>query len=84
MRSCTIDGASIETEEGIGDGAYSLLDVAGTPDEIGHAIAEALKEGDLGTRDESCLDKGPLFLNVRIKFWKEQEYESSISAPASS
>lgn len=62
-RQATIVGASIEDEGGRGDGAYSLLDVTGTPAEIGFEIACALKESDL-TNVPPTAD---LYLNLRIK-----------------
>ncbi len=69
MRVCEITNASCEDAEGRGDGAYSLLDVSGSPEEIGKAIADALKEGDLGSGNRSAINDGKeLFLNVRIKF----------------
>ncbi len=69
-RMCQIVGGSVELENGAGDGAYDLLNVVGSPDDIGKAIAESLKECDLfvgGTRSEIKAGRD-LYLNVRIKF----------------
>lgn len=70
QRLCHIVSASVEEENGAGDGAYDLLDVAGTPDEIGKAIADSLKEADLFSgRRPSAIDAGlELYLTVRIQF----------------
>jgi hypothetical protein len=70
-RHCVIDSASIELENGAGDGAYDLLDVSGTPDEIGKAIADSLRDSDMSRGPEWFFLKdgdGELYLNVRIKF----------------
>lgn len=68
-RICQIVDGSVELENGAGDGAYDLFNVVGTPDDIGKAIAESLKECDLfsgGTHSE--IEAGQdLYLNVRIK-----------------
>lgn len=68
-RFCVIDMASIEDEDGAGDGAYGLHDVCGTPEEIGKAIAETLAECDMSMGPAwSYIDNGePLYLNIRIK-----------------
>jgi hypothetical protein len=47
MRYCKIESASIELANGAGDGAYGLLGVIGSPEQIGNAIAEELTEGDM-------------------------------------
>lgn len=75
QRPCHIVSASIEEENGAGDGAYDLLDVAGTPDEIGKAIADSLKETDLYSgRRPSAIDAGlDLYLTVKIKFRKPEQ-----------
>lgn len=72
QRLCRIVSGSVEEENGAGDGAYDLFDVVGTPDEIGKAIADSLKEADLYSgRRSSAIDAGhDLYLTVRIKFCK--------------
>ena len=42
-RLCHIVSASVEEENGAGDGAYDLFDTVGTPDEIGKAIQAGLQ-----------------------------------------
>lgn len=70
MRYCIIAEGSLENEAGQGDGAYSLLDVEGTPEEIGKAIADALADCDLACGAESTIASEPLYLNLRIKVWQ--------------
>jgi hypothetical protein len=74
QRLCHIVSASVEEENGAGDGAYDLFDRVGTPDEIGNAIAESLKEADLFSgRRPSAIDAGQdLYLTVRIKFCRPE------------
>jgi len=74
QRVCHIVAASVEEESGAGDGAYDLFDQTGTPDEIGKAIADSLKEADLYSgRRPSAIDAGhDLYLTVRIKFCKPE------------
>jgi hypothetical protein len=74
QRLCHIVSASVEEENGAGDGAYDLFDRVGTPDEIGKAIAESLKEADLFSgRRPSAIDAGhDLYLTVSIKFCKPE------------
>lgn len=70
-RTCTIVDGSIEDEDGKGDGAYTLLDVTGTPDEVGLAIAAGLRDCDLVCGKVSLLDAGKdVFLTLRIKVQK--------------
>jgi hypothetical protein len=76
-RMCEIVGGSVELENGAGDGAYDLFHVVGTPDDIGTAIAESLKECDLfggGTRSMIEAEQD-LYLNVRIKIARIHEAE---------
>ncbi len=73
MRDCIITDASIELQNGAGDGAYSLLDVHGTPDDIGKAVADALREGDMCQGPTNAIIEdcdGELYLTMRIKFAK--------------
>lgn len=67
-RIITITDGAIEDGEGRGDGAYDLLDVSGTPAEIGHAIAASLALVGLsgGSRDLPS-DSEPLYLSLRIR-----------------
>lgn len=68
-RECKIISGSLEVESGAGDGAYDLLDVEGTPEEVGQAIGESLALCDIMTGGcDSILAGGTdLFLNLRIK-----------------
>lgn len=69
-RFCSIENASIELPDGGGDGAYDLLDVAGTPEEVGAKIAESLKESFLMSGDKCYPDDGEIFITLRIKITK--------------
>src|SRR5687767_4954845 len=69
QRICQIVDGSLLDAEGRGDGAYDLLDVAGTPEEIGKAIADSLREADLGNGSNGDVLEGQgrdLFLELRI------------------
>lgn len=74
QRRCHIVSGSVEEKSGAGDGAYDLFGRVGTPDEIGTAIADSLKEADLYSgRCPSAIDAGHhLYLTVRIKFCKPE------------
>jgi len=61
-RYCRVVGASIVDQQGRGDGAYNLLDVHGTPEQVGANIAASLKESDL-----SSVAEGALTLTVTIE-----------------
>jgi hypothetical protein len=72
-RLCEIVDGGITVEDGTGDGAYNLVDVTGTPDDIGKAVAEYLKTADLwcGSKNGDYLASAAgmaLYLDVRIKF----------------
>jgi hypothetical protein len=70
LRLCHIVAATVETANGAGDGAYGLHDVAGSPEEIGHAIAQELAALDMMQGSSMLIEKGhDLCLNIRIKFW---------------
>jgi hypothetical protein len=73
MRVCHIVNADFSSKEDgpLDDGAYDLFDKVGTPDQIGKAIAAALRDGDLfqGSHCRSLIDAGhDLYLTVKIKF----------------
>jgi hypothetical protein len=73
-RICHIVDATIELEDGGGDGAYDLFDRVGSPDDIGKLIAASLKEADLlsGRRLLGAVeDRGQdAYLVLKIKFSK--------------
>lgn len=75
MRYCKIESACIETANGAGDGAYGLLGVRGTPEEIGRAIAEDLELSDMtrGPTETLIADRDDeLYLTVRIRFARHE------------
>lgn len=74
-RICQIVDGSVGTDEDAdGDGAYSLFDLTGTPEEIGKAIAESLKSLDIYQGGDLLLAdrKRELFLKLVIKFSEVQ------------
>lgn len=78
-RICQIVSGSVEDETGAGDGAYDLHDVVGTPEEIGKAVADSLKEGDLFRGQKSSIDDSrAIFLNLRIKFQKKLDSSAGL------
>jgi len=70
-RFCTIIHGGVGRDENAADdGAYDLLDVSGTPEEVGRAIAESLKATDLWNAQGggAIEDRGrPVFLNLTIR-----------------
>jgi hypothetical protein len=70
-RICTIINGSVGGDrDAADDGAYDLLDATGTPEEIGKAIADSLRECDLlrGGRTSFLEDmKQPVYLNITIR-----------------
>lgn len=70
-RFCHIQSASIVDRNDAGDGAYDLLGVGGSPEEVGAAITRALKETDLAAGSRSLLDSGEVIrLNIHIDIQK--------------
>ncbi len=70
MRQCKITNGWVgDSETCAADGAYDLLDVSGTPEEIGKAIADSLRESDIMQgRDLLLADRGAdIFLTVTIR-----------------
>jgi hypothetical protein len=75
-RMCHVEYASIGTEESPdADGAYDLHDIEGTPEEIGKAIADSLKDADVYRGGSySLIESGhELVLNLRIRLWIEEK-----------
>lgn len=72
MRNCVIEFADIEDERGAGDGAYSLHDLTGEPEEIGKQIAAALADCDLGAVGEpGAVERGEsVVLTIKIRVRK--------------
>lgn len=69
-RTCKIiDGQVGKTPAADDDGAYDLLDVEGTPEEVGKAIADSLAEADLfGGGQGTYLERGqPIYINITIR-----------------
>ena len=62
MRRATIKGATVEDCTGGADAAYSLLDLEGTPDQLGASIASKIAEVDL-----TNAAPGPLTLYLTIE-----------------
>lgn len=71
-RFCHIESASIIDSNDAGDGAYDLIGVEGSPEEVGAEILKALKECDLSAGIHgSLLDKGEtLTLSIHVKIRK--------------
>lgn len=73
-RVCTIVSGGVGCDQDAGDdGAYDLLDVSGTPEEIGKAIAESLAGFDVcAGREATFGDKGQdVYLTVTIRVSQE-------------
>lgn len=71
MRYCRIESACVEDEVCAGDGAYGLIGVEGTPNEVAMAIANELEIGDmLRGSDWAFIEDGDqeLYLSIRIRF----------------
>lgn len=68
-RYATITDGSLEGADGDGDGAYDLLDVSGTPDEMGARIGAYLATAglDCGSDGDLPSDTEPVFLTLRIR-----------------
>jgi hypothetical protein len=69
------------TEAADGDGAYDLLDLRGTPEEVGRAIGESLRETCLLQGSHRWLpEQGPMFMRVvlRIDLIAEHNREGCI------
>lgn len=79
-RFCKIVDADISDETGAGDGAYDLLDVSGTPDEVAKEIAGSLKECDIlrGGKVALLADEGQaLTLTICIRITAEKPEEEN-------
>lgn len=69
MRLCGIVYGAIEDAQGRGDGAYDLLDIVGTPKQIGDAIASSLEQSSLMTGCRDIIEEGgDVYLVVKVKF----------------
>lgn len=74
-RYCKIESASVELANGGGDGAYGLLGIEGSPEDIGKAIAEELATGDMSQGPAHLLiadGDDELYLTVRIRFARHE------------
>ncbi len=70
-RLCAIVYAAVSTseEDNDGDGAYDLHDMVGTPNDVGHAIADCLANSDMMQGRHMLIESGAdLYLHVKIKF----------------
>jgi hypothetical protein len=75
-RHCKIITGSVGDDESAdGDGAYDLLDVEGTPEEVGKAIADSLREGFMirGTRGPCFPDDAPMFIRLTVRVCRDKE-----------
>jgi hypothetical protein len=70
------------TDAADGDGAYDLLDLRGTPEEVGRAIGENLRETRLLQGSHRWLpEQGPMFMRVvlRVDLVAEHNPEGHVS-----
>lgn len=69
-RHCTVYGAAVGKDDSTDDdSAYDLLDVSGTPEEIGAAVAASLRDTDLTRGGKwGYLENGkPIYLRICVR-----------------